>query len=384
MKWLFYTGISLLILFEVANVYFIMPMPGSQRMNTLSLAYFLYSWRWILRALFGAMIIIGFQYTWKGSKVSKIFTVFFLLLLSVVIYMTSFKMAADHMFLYPTQVVMKDSFASVIELDRLIIGIENNGEARAYPIQFLGYHHQVRDTIGGVPVMVTYCTVCRSGRVFQSQVKGEYKIFRLVGMDHFNAMFEDKNTKSWWRQETGEAVAGPLKGEQLPEWPSTQTSLRTWLQWHPYSLILQPDSTFSEAYEDESDFETGRPEGKLTVYDTASWHDKSWIAGVIIGNQARAYDWNELKRKLIIHDTLHSQPIAIVVGDENRSLTGFIRLTDQQHFEMKGDTLSDGSHNFDWRGQSLNDSISDLVPIIVYQEYWHSWRTFHPNTTKYE
>lgn len=298
--------------------------------------------------------------------------------------MTSFKMAADHMFLYPTKVVMRDSSSSVVGLDRLIIGIENNGDARAYPIQFLGYHHQVRDTIGGVPVMVTYCTVCRSGRVFQSQVKGKYETFRLVGMDHFNAMFEDKTTKSWWRQETGEAVAGPLKGEQLSEWPSTQTSLRTWLQWHPNSLILQPDSTFIEAYEDESDFESGRLEGKLTVYDTASWHDKSWIAGVIIGGQARAYDWNVLKRKKIIYDTLQSQPIVITVGDDDKSLTAFIRHSPQQHFQTIGDTLRAGFNNYDRRGQSLTDNIPDLVPVAVYQEYWHSWRTFHPNTTRYK
>lgn len=305
-------------------------------------------------------------------------------LAAVVIWMTNYKMAADNMFLQMTNVVMKDAVANEVELDRLIIGIEHNGQARAYPIQFLGYHHQVRDTIGGLPFMITYCTVCRSGRVFQPIVQDHYENFRLVGMDHFNAMFEDKKTKSWWRQETGEAVAGPLKGEQLPEWPSTQTSLRMWLQWHPASLILQPDSTFQEAYEYESDFESGRPKGKLTFYDTTSWNDKSWIAGVMIGNQSRAYDWNELKRKRIIHDNLSSQPIVIVLGDDNRSLTAFKRISDQQQFIMHGDTLNDATSDFDLRGFSLNGSIRDLVPITVYQEYWHSWRTFHPNTTRYE
>jgi hypothetical protein len=107
-------------------------------------------------------------------------------------------------------------------------------------------------------------------------------------MDHFNAMFEDKTTRSWWRQENGEAVAGPLKGNALPEWPCTQTSLKTWLQWHPSSLIMQPDTNFREEYEDESDFEVVGLEGKLTVYDTASWHDKSWIAGVTIGETSKA------------------------------------------------------------------------------------------------
>ena len=52
-------------------------------------------------------------------------------------------------------------------------------------------------------------------------------------MDHFNAMLEDNTTKSWWRQVTGEAVAGKLKGQQLPEVYSTQTTLKHWLELHP-------------------------------------------------------------------------------------------------------------------------------------------------------
>ena len=80
---------------------------------------------------------------------------------------------------------------------------------------FIGYHHQVRDRVGGTDVLVTYCTVCRSGRVFSPLVDGTLERFRLVGMDRFNAMFEDESTGSWWRQATGAAVAGPRKGIQL-------------------------------------------------------------------------------------------------------------------------------------------------------------------------
>ncbi|MFX5562960.1 DUF3179 domain-containing (seleno)protein, partial [Acinetobacter baumannii] len=64
----------------------------------------------------------------------------------------------------------------------------------AYPIQFIGYHHQVVDTVGGEPIIATYCTVCRTGRIFSSTVDGVPEKFRLVGMDHFNAMFEDART----------------------------------------------------------------------------------------------------------------------------------------------------------------------------------------------
>jgi len=59
MKKYFWAGLIGFLLFEIANVYFIMPMPGSQQMNSLDLAYFLYKWRWIFRGIFAAMIFIG-------------------------------------------------------------------------------------------------------------------------------------------------------------------------------------------------------------------------------------------------------------------------------------------------------------------------------------
>ena len=59
MKLIFWIGLIGLFAFEVFNVYFIMPMPGSQRMDSISIAYFLYNWRWMIRGLFALMIIVG-------------------------------------------------------------------------------------------------------------------------------------------------------------------------------------------------------------------------------------------------------------------------------------------------------------------------------------
>ncbi len=43
-----------------------------------------------------------------------------------------------------------------LKKDDLVIGIEIKGEARAYPLQILVHHENVNDTVGGVPVAVTY------------------------------------------------------------------------------------------------------------------------------------------------------------------------------------------------------------------------------------
>jgi hypothetical protein len=380
MKWLFYLAIVLLVIFEVANVYFIMPMPGSQEDQTIEIAYFLYAKRWIFRSLFYLMLLVGFKSAWRSSWWLSLIC---LLIPVVVTYMTHFKMAADTMFYQPKELHLLPPAQNKVSPDRIIIGVEYNGEAKAYPIQFLGYHHQVRDTIGGKPVMVTYCTVCRTGRVFEPLVNGHPETFRLVGMDHYNAMFEDKSTKSWWRQATGEAVAGPLKGKRLPEMESIQASLDTWLMLHPNSLIMQPDSNFKEAYEHMSDFESGRTEGRLTRYDTASWKDKSWIAGIDPGGISRAYDWNELVRKRVINDQLGELPVAVMISEDQKSLFAFRRHSAGQVLSFRQDTLTDGTVDYFYSGIPIDTSAPPLHMIPVYQEYWHSWRTFHPETSRY-
>jgi len=356
-----------------------MPIPGSQEMNSITFAYFLDVYRWIFRAFFGLMMGFGLSSSWKGSK---ILVILFLALAGVVIYMTNFKMVADHMFYQPNKLSLLDAAENKIDKEKLIIGVSFNNQAKAYPIQFLGFHHQVRDSIGGKPIMVTYCTVCRTGRVFEPVVNGHEETFRLVGMDHYNAMFEDLTTKSWWRQENGEAVAGELKGQILPEFPSTQATLGSWLKLHPNSLIMQADTSFQAEYDSMANYEGGRRDGRLTRRDSLSWQDKSWIAGISISNQSKAYDWNTLLEKQIINDEISGQPIVLFLAEDDKSLFAFKRNNPDQKFTIHHDTLTDGLFQYKLSGYCYQDSMPALAPLQVYQEYWHSWKTFHPETLK--
>ncbi len=38
----------------------------------------------------------------------------------------------------------------------LVLAVERRGQAAAYPVRQLAYHHIVHDTVGGVPIVVTY------------------------------------------------------------------------------------------------------------------------------------------------------------------------------------------------------------------------------------
>jgi hypothetical protein len=379
MKKIFWFGFFGLLLFEIANVYFIMPMPGSQRMNSIDLAYFLYSWRWLFRILFVSMIIAGlFGARWRR----KWLLILPLAILCGVVYMANFVMAADHMFYQPKNLLMANASANKVDTGRLVIGVTLNGESKAYPIRFLGFHHQVQDTLGGKPIMVTYCTVCRTGRVYEPMVNGKYEKFRLVGMDHFNAMFEDATTKSWWRQVTGEAIAGELKGQQLPEVFSIQTSLAKWLQLNPNSLIMQADPVFIKSFDTTGKYEAGKSKSKLTGTDSLSWKDKSWVIGVKAGGNKKVYDWNKLRSDRIIEDNIENTPVVIVLSNDNKSFFAFERPDGNSNFILNNDTLCYNNHHFRIDGKGIDTSFL-LKPLQASQEFWHSWRTFYPGTKKF-
>jgi hypothetical protein len=376
MKKLFYIGILGFILFEIANVYFIMPIPGSQEINSIDAAYFLYKFRWLFRGLLGLLIVLGAKSAFLNSKKWQFFLP--LLVLLYVAYQTNFDMAADTMFYQPKTLIISNLADNKVGKERLVLGVTYEGKAKAYPIQYLGYHHQVRDSIGNKPLMVTYCTVCRTGRVFEPLVNGQIEDFRLVGMDHFNAMFEDKTTKSWWRQATGEAITGDLKGQLLPEFPSMQTTLGKWIELYPNTLVMQPDKNFQVEYDSMHTYERGKLTGKLTRRDTLSWQDKSWVVGVTVGKTSKAYDWNILQKERLIYDELDNQPIVLVLSKDSISFVALRRLDKKQTFTLYNDTLKSTENNYDFRGVSLNPNKPNLQKINAYQEYWHSWRTFHP------
>lgn len=380
MRRLFVPGALGLIAFEIANVYFVMPLPGSQRMRSLEVAYAIYSWRWILRGAFATMLLLGLPATirtkgWRRSIIAPL-----LLAACTLTVVATGRMSADRIFLQPTVLTMVPAGANAVALDRLVVGIEVAGEARAYPLQFIGYHHQVRDTVRGREVLVSYCTVCRTGRVFEPMVHGVPERFRLVGMDHFNAMLEDRTTGSWWRQANGEAVVGPLKGTTLTEVPSRQVTLGHWLALYPASLIMQPDTVFIAQYDQDYAFERGTSRGRLTGTDPRSWQDKSWVVGLRVGSAARAYDWNRLLREGVINDTLGGLPVVLAVATDSASFFAFERPDSLTRFAVSADSLRAGAHAFAFNGRGPSDTLRALVAS---QEFWHSWRTFHPGTTRY-
>jgi len=389
---LFLLGVFILVCAEVAKVYFIMPFPGSQEDNVIDLAYFIHSNINSIRIAGIVLIAYPGYHLIRYGKSTLRWTAVALIVFWLFIFINSnFRLMADKMFYQPQNKILVKDAQNQVAKRALVLGVNINQEAKAYPIEIIGYHHQVRDTVGGEPVMVTYCTVCRTGRVYSPLVDGKPEEFRLVGMDHFNAMFEDNTTKSWWRQVSGEAITGPLKGKQLPEIPSEQMTLEAWLSRHPDSYVLQPDSVFRKEYEGLANYDEGKMKGRLEKTDSLSWNSKSWVVGVALGLFSRAYDWNDLKERRVINDVIEQTPIAVVLENDTASFHVWSRVVEKDtlvfDFDRNTRSLVDTNTNsvWDWHGQCIEGKLkgASLKKIQSYQEFWHAWETFHPGTDRY-
>ena len=51
---------------------------------------------------------------------------------------------------------VKTAEANFVNDDDRLLAVTINGEAVAYPIRLMGYHHVVGDTVGGTPIVATY------------------------------------------------------------------------------------------------------------------------------------------------------------------------------------------------------------------------------------
>lgn len=101
---------------------------------------------------------------------------------------------------------------------------------RAYPIRYLIWHEIVNDTIGKVPIAVTFCPLCNSGVTFDRRTKHGVLTFGVSGkLRNSDMVMFDRETESWWQQAVGEAIVGKLTGTELkmlPSWMESSSQFR--------------------------------------------------------------------------------------------------------------------------------------------------------------
>ena len=148
----------------------------------------------------------------------------------------------------------RPKFKPAAEADHLkptepVIGLVINGDARAYPLGILIWHEIVNDTVGGVPVTVTYCPLCNSAVVFDRRVAGTATEFGTTGkLRNSDLVMYDRDTESWWQQFLGEAIVGARTGTRLKMLPARLESWERFAKRHPAGQVLVPNDPLMRRY----------------------------------------------------------------------------------------------------------------------------------------
>jgi len=131
-----------------------------------------------------------------------------------------------------------------------VVTVEMAGTTpRAYPIRYLTWHEIANDTLGGVPIAVTFCPLCNSALVFDRRVNGQVLDFGVSGkLRNSDMVMFDRQTESWWQQFTGEGIVGDMNGVKLVQVVSWMESLAEFRERNPDGEVMAEPENHNRQY----------------------------------------------------------------------------------------------------------------------------------------
>jgi len=269
-----------------------------------------------------------------------------------------------------------------------VIGLEINGDARAYPLFILVWHEIVNDRVGDVPVAVTYCPLCYTNQVFERIINGNEVEFGTSGkLYNSNLLMYDRWTESYWSQGLGIAVTGELTGMQLKTIPFDVITWGDWKKIHPDTLVLTTDTGHLRSYATDpyGDYYTD-PRIIFPVDNSDDrMHPKEIILGFHEDGIYKAYKQNDVEIHSIINDDIGDTSIMLVSLFSQNS-RAFDRTVNDEvlEFEFVDEKIMDTKTNSEWNydGVAISGPLegNKLTRMSIEPGFWFEWIAFHPET----
>lgn len=289
-----------------------------------------------------------------------------------------------------------------------VIGVERNGDARAYPLQILIYHEIVNDSVGGEPLAVTFCPLCNASLVFDRHVAGRMLDFGTTGLlRNSDLVMYDRQTQSWWQQFTGTAIVGELNGSELRLVPSSIVAFATFRASYPEGRVLSRDTGYSRPYGrnpyrgydriDNVPFLLKDPaDARLPAMER--------VIGISSGGRHRIYPFEVLNAMPVINDRFGDIPVAVF------STAGTLSVLDSADikasrtvpsatayrrdlggrvltFELREDGIHDRETASRWNlfGAAVSGPLRGerLTPLPGGVHFAFAWLAFRPDTEIY-
>lgn len=290
-----------------------------------------------------------------------------------------------------------------------VVFVQVGDDARAYPIQILIWHEIVNDTVGGEPLLVTFCPLCNTAIAFKRTFDGQVLDFGTTGrLRYSNLIMYDRQTETWWQQATGEAIAGEHTGAQLEFYPASMISWADFKALYPNGKVLSRDTGFSRDYGRNPYFGYDDINQTPFLFNGATPTQLPPMARVLtvdLNGEAVAYPYDALSEVSVINDTVGGEEIvvfwtegaasaldasSIPEGRDVGSAVAYSRLLDGQplDFEFKDGKILDTQTGSEWNifGFAIAGELSgkQLSPVVSINHFWFSWAAFKPETRVYQ
>jgi hypothetical protein len=291
-----------------------------------------------------------------------------------------------------------------------VVLVAIDGDARAYPIQILMWHEIANDTVGGVPVAVTFCPLCNTAIVFDRRMGEQVLDFGTTGrLRYSNLIMYDRQTESWWQQATGDAIVGAFAGAQLTFLPTAIIAWEEFFTTHPNGQVLSRETGFSRNYGSnpyQGYDDVNRPP---FLYDGPTTPDvlpaTARVLTVDLDGEAVAYPYEALADAGAVNDTVGGQPLvvlwqagtasaldaAVVAGGRDvGAAAAYSRIVDGRTltFQRDGERLIDAETGSAWDvlGRAVDGPLAgtQLQPVVAINHFWFSWAAFKPETRIYQ
>jgi hypothetical protein len=270
----------------------------------------------------------------------------------------------------------------------IVIGLEINGESKAYPLFILVWHEIVNDKVGETPVSVTYCPLCYTNQVFERIINGQEVEFGTSGkLYNSNLLMYDRLTESYWSQALGLAVKGELSGYQLNMVPFDVITWGDWKTLHPDTLVMTTDTGHIRSYATDP-YGSYYTEPRIMFpieHNDDRMHPKEIILGFNQDDIYKAYKQSDIESNIVLNDSIGTTPVMLVSLFSQNS-RAFERTLDDQILEFVYvnnkiiDTQSNSEWNYDGLSISGKHNGKQLERIPIEPGFWFAWVAFHPET----
>lgn len=171
--------------------------------------------------------------------------------------------------------------------------IEQEGDARFYPLSVMTRHEIVNDVVGGIPIAVTYCPLCNTAVSFDRRFEGETLRLGVSGLlRNSDLVMWDDATQSLWQQVTGEAIVGEQAGKRLSLFPTAIVRWSDFRENHPDGQALSDVQGFGIPYgRNPYEFYSTR-DAPLSFFQgdiDPRYPALERVVGVTVGDSSKAY-----------------------------------------------------------------------------------------------